>query len=1128
MERVYRYVLAGAGEETFICSRCGNSRTVLKKCEFCGFGETFIMRHKGEKSEEPVIRLVPTMWRKEEITSEERLKFESTKHGGEFIQDIEISKYPARIRLSNLKKIRQCKIQLAKALFGKLLKAKYPIEKCKKELTDACNNGIFDEIVRRYFSKEMDEFVKEGLSESEAYSKVLGSLSETLPKKSIPPSKKKLYVQHLIYVRELNEKLTAAISGRRKELSKLSGDGFYHAIVGVYFVDEMRTLTSTREKTDIQARDEILSNLTERMIEKLGPKYGPFYQKYADKIQSLADELTPPQLRAACNRTPPFEGFDREQFSHTDVSFMKETKEEIQAGDVLLAVDAMPSLVRQISDSPDEWYYSEKGEKLFRIIHPINQVHEFKTWGFDSANVESDTRYRSVIRAYMEDILHITEDIDNESYVDALGDVFEIDKWNISSRGKENIVENMAIFANISDSYNDDDGYDDDSSEISFQSNTVISNKLPSLPDEIQKKVDKAVQEYRDNITKIDQAEGMLGIDENLTPRQKRLIKKHEEQQKALAAMRDAYTPKRQIEPSEEEEDRKEEKKSAKKEPLSIEEKIQLQKQLLKEFELEKLERRIDELAADELTLRFDSPYHCFGYTPPGRRYDNIKQFPESLLTNDKEERIKLFFSMAADILDCNTKREVFTVRGRKRETKGTLSYEYDVYKRFVAADVETNSRWTEEKRQEAMHKYITKQREEGVDEQKIKNKVWFLFQRSKKQGAKKDCIWLKDKTNAMRSLVFNGEQRPNVYKFQELAKYRIWRNSQDSAEAARWAKENPLSITTKDMFVRMRPLVKSMLTSKIEANRRLANNLCWIRNQLMPVMSATLKGYNISVHRNMTRDEADSFLGLHETIEDAISIQELNNILIIMRKRTFLTLTDIPAELPIELNIPICKINNKLCYNTQRCEHQKKAFRTTLNEVKHTQRFQLLASEEIGKTKYFKLKDEVNEFYHERKIFGAGPSHIDKITPLEEMYLMFMIVTKKNFFIERLQAYSKLDSLVKEEIQTELPEIYATCQRPVENTEYILNSSGKLIPNKTTSYCLTTPCQRPIFARLPGGKGHLFIRCESCGRRIWLIGKDERLNDVKTLEELNERWKECESETEEISGTETETSRDN
>jgi len=1105
MKRLYRYVLAGSSEETKICAKCGNERTRIKRCEHCGCDYTFVMQHKGEKAEETSLTTVSKIWRKEEITKEERSRFVEDKHDTK-----EFSKYPSRVPNKNLKKIRKYKVYLSKILFGKLLKSKYPINKHKEELRKAGSNGIFKEIIEEYFYNEMSELVENGLSEDEARKKILSSISDRLIQKNIPTEKKKTYIKHIKLVRKLSNTLTDAIRGYRQELSRISGDGFYDAIIGVYFTNEITALMSEGMSSDL-AYTEIRKTMHEELEKKLGSKIGPVYKKYIELIESLSDGIDEIQVRTASNisyyrRNESGFYIDEDKMSneivdHTDISFINATSDEIQAGDVLLAVDAMPGMVRQLSDASDCWYANSNSKKLFRVVDPLTQVYEHHMWGFESNEMDTEQPYRSVVRAYLEDVFHIREDIEDNVYSDILSDIVDISSHKTMATQKQYSTQYMNQIADAFETDTEDDDSDGiDNTDITYHA-TDRATVFPALSDETQKKVNKAVEKYRKAVQKIEEAKELVDLSTKLTHRQKQLAKRHNKQKETVEKSQE------NIESSKEKPINEE--LNSDERNMTVSERVSLHKKLLKEIELEKLEKKVDKLAGDELTLKFDSPYLSFGYSPPSQMYNFVFQLSTSPLTYDAENRVKLFFDALVDITDCTTKDMKHYLPhnpSRRVQSTGTLNYEYNIYKNIKLEDIRIIEEWGEERRQRDRAEMLINLREKGISEEDIRRKLFGIFDMEKDKGHKDDCRFIKNRRRAQRKLRLRKHMRHNLFKFHHSTAYRIKRNTEDIKEAKDWASRNPLDVNTDEMYIWLR----SIAIREYKANRnQLFRNLCWVSKILIPTMNAIRNGYNIQPYRIITKDEATSFLAIHKAIENSKSLVDLNLITQIMRKRKFLIVKDEPLECPQKTNVFICTVSNKICRNTEKCSKRKRAVRNLSKDIKHTLRYQLLASEEVGVRSRISIFEELRENPNPDKLFGRGPSIIDKITPLEEMYLSLMIAGKRKFLTERMISFNKLDELVKSEAQTDLPPISLQCPRYREDKTPKIEITDNR-PRKTYQtrglQCSTTLLESPTFARIKGDKGHLFIRCEVCGKRAWILSEDEKLIDIRTLEEFYEQ----------------------
>jgi len=89
-------------------------------------------------------------------------------------------------------------------------------------------------------------------------------------------------------------------------------------------------------------------------------------------------------------------------------------------------------------------------------------------------------------------------------------------------------------------------------------------------------------------------------------------------------------------------------------------------------------------------------------------------------------------------------------------------------------------------------------------------------------------------------------------------------------------------------------------------------------------------------------------------------------------------------------------------------------------------------------------------------------------------------LMKKEHYLQDRISLFNKLDDNIITAQDTELDEVSVSCPYPK---------------------CEGMAINKPKFAELKDGKGHLFVECE-CGRNVWLLGHKESGSDIKTMEE--------------------------
>jgi hypothetical protein len=94
-------------------------------------------------------------------------------------------------------------------------------------------------------------------------------------------------------------------------------------------------------------------------------------------------------------------------------------------------------------------------------------------------------------------------------------------------------------------------------------------------------------------------------------------------------------------------------------------------------------------------------------------------------------------------------------------------------------------------------------------------------------------------------------------------------------------------------------------------------------------------------------------------------------------------------------------------------------------------------------------------------------------------------LIKKRRFLQQRINLSNKLDGVIQSTHKTKIGEIAVSCIHP--NCERMI-------------------IDYPKFAQLKDDKGHLFVQCE-CGKKVWLIEKDESGANIKTQENAEDEY---------------------
>jgi DNA-directed RNA polymerase subunit RPC12/RpoP len=126
-------------------------------------------------------------------------------------------------------------------------------------------------------------------------------------------------------------------------------------------------------------------------------------------------------------------------------------------------------------------------------------------------------------------------------------------------------------------------------------------------------------------------------------------------------------------------------------------------------------------------------------------------------------------------------------------------------------------------------------------------------------------------------------------------------------------------------------------------------------------------------------------------------------------------------------------------------------------------------------------------------------PSMIDRISIVNEVRWFAALRRKENFLKGRIKLFAHLETVIKEVIPMDLPEISVTCPHRV----LVKDKVAKRFVEKN---CDCMAIGIPQFAVLQDGKGICFVQCEECGHKVWLLNQDESGSDIHTMEEWYER----------------------
>jgi hypothetical protein len=126
-------------------------------------------------------------------------------------------------------------------------------------------------------------------------------------------------------------------------------------------------------------------------------------------------------------------------------------------------------------------------------------------------------------------------------------------------------------------------------------------------------------------------------------------------------------------------------------------------------------------------------------------------------------------------------------------------------------------------------------------------------------------------------------------------------------------------------------------------------------------------------------------------------------------------------------------------------------------------------------------------------------PSMIDRISIVNEIRWFAALRRKENFLKGRIKLFAHLETVIKEVIPMDFPEISVTCP----HRTLVKDEVAKRFVEKN---CDCMAIGVPQFAVLQDGKGICFVQCEECGHKVWLLNQEESGSDIHTMEECHER----------------------
>jgi hypothetical protein len=122
-------------------------------------------------------------------------------------------------------------------------------------------------------------------------------------------------------------------------------------------------------------------------------------------------------------------------------------------------------------------------------------------------------------------------------------------------------------------------------------------------------------------------------------------------------------------------------------------------------------------------------------------------------------------------------------------------------------------------------------------------------------------------------------------------------------------------------------------------------------------------------------------------------------------------------------------------------------------------------------------------------------PSMIDRISVINETRWFAGLRRKENFLKQRIKLFAHLETVIKEIIPMDLPEISVACP----GRTLVKDEEAKRFVEKN---CDCMAIGVPQFAVLQDGKGICFVQCEECGHKVWLLNQNESGSDIFTMEE--------------------------
>lgn len=108
-----------------------------------------------------------------------------------------------------------------------------------------------------------------------------------------------------------------------------------------------------------------------------------------------------------------------------EAALLQQVQDAIQTGSPLASIDALPTPLRDMLQSPYDWHLTSG--KLFRIVHPETQAKDGQ-WGSDASEIDIDVLddTKSTCQLLLEQC-GIIEDCDEETAADLLGALYEND-----------------------------------------------------------------------------------------------------------------------------------------------------------------------------------------------------------------------------------------------------------------------------------------------------------------------------------------------------------------------------------------------------------------------------------------------------------------------------------------------------------------------------------------------------------------------------------------------------------------------------------------------------------------------------------------------------------------------------